>query len=854
MPSDFDDKNSLTPPPSFLNADEKKEKDDIDPNSFFMDLVASERGIDSQNDQNDDSSQPPVSFTIPDKMDEEYDADVEPPVSSDAPDVFAHSQVSDRPNESHDEDVTSELPYDPEADMIADLELDAELSGVEEGLDDTASINEAVILPPETETESKPELGLEPELQPEPELEPKLETHGVDADAELESETVVKTNASEVEIESKPKESFEVTSTDALEVDIKALNVSAVDEVQPSSLDIVPDNKENVDFDTDEVAINIFEKIEAESEQADAAPSLTDANSVYRALEEDVDGGAARRRIGDELIKRGLITQDQLNVALQEKKISGKMLGAIFVELGFIGQSVLMEFLAEDVGVSVFDIKNISLSAELIKIFDRKAAQKLKVLPVKIEGNNYYFAMLDPQDVVVLDSIRSYLPRGVNLIPLLAAREDLSEGIDQAYGYASAVADTLKELEEGEISDDIADLDEKDAFSHPIVRLVNSLVFEAVKLGVSDLHFEPEENFVRLRYRLDGVLYTAQTLHKQHWSPISQRLKIMSGMDIADKINPQDGRFNLSVAGREADFRVSSLPTVHGENIVLRVLDKSESIMPMSALGFSKGNRDKIKQIQAKPEGIIIVTGPTGSGKTTSLYSMLNEINDVEVNIQTLEDPVEYSLPMIRQTHVREGVLEFADGIKALLRQDPDIIFIGEIRDKTTAGMALKAAMTGHQVYTSLHTNDSFGAIPRLLDLELKPGMLAGAIVAIFAQRLARRLCPQCKQEFVPDDQERSLLDIKLGDELGTMYSANPKGCSNCVKGYKGRVALVEILMFDAGLDDILARGGSVSEMRREAVSKGFKSMADDAILKVKEGITDLSAVSKVVDITRSTK
>jgi type IV pilus assembly protein PilB len=299
-------------------------------------------------------------------------------------------------------------------------------------------------------------------------------------------------------------------------------------------------------------------------------------------------------------------------------------------------------------------------------------------------------------------------------------------------------------------------------------------------MGVSDLHFEPEENFIRLRYRLDGTLFTAQILHKQHWNGISQRIKIISGMNIADKLSPQDGRFSMNVGGREADFRVSALPTVHGENIVLRVLDQSESIMPMEKLGFSEHNRNLIKHSQAKPEGIIIVTGPTGSGKTTSLYSMLNEINDVEVNIQTLEDPVEYSLPMIRQTHVREGVLDFSDGIKALLRQDPDIIFIGEIRDGETAGMALKAAMTGHQVYTTLHTNDSFGAIPRLFDLGLKPGMVAGAIVAIFAQRLARRLCGNCKQEHQPDEAECALLGVDP-ENPPMIYQAQQGGCDVCV-------------------------------------------------------------------------
>ena len=300
-----------------------------------------------------------------------------------------------------------------------------------------------------------------------------------------------------------------------------------------------------------------------------------------------------------------------------------------------------------------------------------------------------------------------------------------------------------------------------------------------------------------------------------------------------------------------ADFRVSSLPTVHGENIVLRVLDQSQSIMPMEKLGFSEANLHKIESAQSRPEGIIIVTGPTGSGKTTSLYSMINEINTVDVNIQTLEDPVEYSLPMIRQTHVREGVLEFADGIKAMLRQDPDIIFIGEIRDPTTAEMALKAAMTGHQVYTTLHTNDSFGAIPRLLDLEQKPGMLAGAIIAVFAQRLVRRVCQDCKVEYQPDEKECKILGADLANPP-KIFKARQGGCKSCMgQGYKGRVAVAEILLFDDELDEIIANNGSKAELKSAAIEKGFKSMKDDGILKILDGLTTIEALAKSVDINK---
>lgn len=573
--------------------------------------------------------------------------------------------------------------------------------------------------------------------------------------------------------------------------------------------------------------------------------------AAKKTKKEQDDNLQNKGRIGDKLVEKGIITRDQLNVALQEKKVSSKMLGEIMVDLGFIEEETLTAFLAESSGFELFDPKSTIVDGEALALLDKQMALKHSVLPISFRGNEVHVAMADPYDVVALDTLHRFLPKGSQIKPMVATPKVLSEAVDAAYGYASSINAILQELEDEEVQVDVATLNEAEAFTHPIVRLVNALVFDAVKLGVSDLHFEPEENFIRLRYRLDGVLYTAQILHKQHWNGISQRIKIMSGMNIADKMSPQDGRFNLNIAGREADFRVSSLPTVHGENIVLRVLDKSASIMPLGKLGFSPHNLELIKRSQAKPEGIVIVTGPTGSGKTTSLYSMLNEISDVSVNIQTLEDPVEYSLPMIRQTHVKEGVLDFGDGIKALLRQDPDIIFIGEIRDQTTAEMALKAAMTGHQVYTTLHTNDSFGAIPRLMDLGMKPGMLAGAIISVFAQRLTRRLCPSCKIEHVPNAEECKILGVDPASPP-KIFQSKQGGCDACGgQGYKGRVAVVEILFFDEELDLLLARGESKADMKMLAVKKGFKSMKDDGILKILDGLTDLKALADVVDVSK---
>ncbi len=560
--------------------------------------------------------------------------------------------------------------------------------------------------------------------------------------------------------------------------------------------------------------------------------------------------GIGKGRIGERLVAMGVITTEQLNVALQEKQITGKLLGQVLVDLGFVEERVLTEFLAHSGGHEVFDPKNTIFDGEALSLISKENAKKYRVLPVSYTNNVAIVAMVDPYDIVATDGLKRILPKGTEIKCLVTTASVLSDAIDAAYGYSSVIDDILAELDDSKVNpDDVSNVQADKAYSHPVVRLVNALLIDAVKTGVSDLHFEPEENFVRLRYRLDGVLYTAQVLHKKLWNGISQRIKILSKMNIADKLAPQDGRFGLNIGDREADFRVSSLPTVHGENIVLRVLDKTASIKPLEKLGFSEENLKRIRTAQSRPEGIIIVTGPTGSGKSTSLYSMINEINKVEINIQTLEDPVEYSLPMIRQTHVREGILDFSDGIKALLRQDPDVIFIGEIRDGVTGEMALKAAMTGHQVYTTLHTNDSFGAIPRLVDLGMKPGMIAGAIIAVFAQRLVRKLCENCKEKYTPDADECEILGVDA-NHPPEIYKPHQGGCQACSgQGYKGRLAIAEILLLDEDLDEIIARGGTKVEMKRVAKQKGFKTMRDDGILKTLQGITALEEVAGAVSL-----
>jgi general secretion pathway protein E/type IV pilus assembly protein PilB len=381
------------------------------------------------------------------------------------------------------------------------------------------------------------------------------------------------------------------------------------------------------------------------------------------------------------------------------------------------------------------------------------------------------------------------------------------------------------------------------------VRLVNALLLDAIKTGASDIHFEPEGNFLRLRYRIDGSMTQIRTLHKRHWAAASHRIKLMSGMNIADRLNPQDGRFTLEIGSRKVDFRVSSLPTIHGENVVLRILDKTQALVTIDKLGYTPHNLALIKKFVKKPEGIIIVTGPTGSGKTTTLYGMMAFINSLDRNIMTLEDPVEYELALIRQAQVREGSsLSFSEGIRTLMRQDPDVILVGEVRDSGTATMALRAAMTGHQVYTTLHTNDAAGCIPRLIDLGLKPSLMAGNIIGIIAQRLMRRLCEECKEMVTATAEECVLLGV---DPANPPKVGTAKGCDACRKtGYRGRLAASEIMPFNDDVDNLVLDEAPLTKIKEVAKKGGFVPMVEDAITKILEGKTTITAAMKVVDFT----
>jgi type II secretory ATPase GspE/PulE/Tfp pilus assembly ATPase PilB-like protein len=558
------------------------------------------------------------------------------------------------------------------------------------------------------------------------------------------------------------------------------------------------------------------------------------------------------RMLGEVLLEKGIVNQDQLRIALTEQKKQKLPLGKILIQLGFVTEAAMRDALGESIGQESVSLANVVADADAIRLIPKEVARRYKLVPLSYDKdqNTLTVAMADTFNVVALDQIAALVGSNVQLKTLLASEADIETAIDHCYGFELSIDGIIHEIETGEI--DYTSLNAvNNEYSQPLVRLVDSLLADAVKRGASDIHFEPEAGFLRVRYRIDGVLRQVRTLHQSYWSGISVRLKVMAGLNIAETRAPQDGRISLTLLGRPVDFRVAAQPTTHGENIVLRVLDRQKGIVPLDKLGLTEDMLQLLKLLMARPEGIILVSGPTGSGKTTTLYSMLNHVNDDSVNIMTLEDPVEYPMQLIRQSSVNEAVkMDFANGIRSMMRQDPDVILVGEIRDEDTAEMAFRAAMTGHQVYSTLHSNSAIGAFPRLLDIGVKPDVMEGNIIGIIAQRLARKLCPHCKEPYQPTDLERKLIGLDT-PQYEHVQLHRAKGCERCEnQGYKGRFSLMEILRMDADLDDLIARRASKRELEKLAQAKGFKTLADDGVRFILNGTTSLDEVSRVVDLT----
>ncbi|MDK9724889.1 MAG: ATPase, T2SS/T4P/T4SS family [Sterolibacteriaceae bacterium MAG5] len=559
-----------------------------------------------------------------------------------------------------------------------------------------------------------------------------------------------------------------------------------------------------------------------------------------------------RRPIGQILLAQGIISEDQLRIALLEQAKSSQPVGRLLVTLGFVSEATLRDALGESIGQKSVDLANAIVDPAALKLVPRNLAKRHHLLPLdyRPDRRSLTVAIADPNDIVALDRLRALVTGELLIDPLLAGESEIARAIDQYYGHELSIDGILHEIETGEIDyrSLAANMDE---YSQPVVRLVAALLTDAVKREASDIHFEPEAGFLRIRYRIDGTLRQIRALHKSYWAAMAVRIKVMSGMNIAETRAPQDGRISLNISGRAVDFRVAAQPTIHGENIVLRILDRHKGIVPLDRLGLDGDQLDLLKLMIARPEGILLVTGPTGSGKTTTLYSVLNHASHEGVNIMTLEDPVEYPMAMIRQTSVAEAAkLDFANGIRSMMRQDPDVILVGEIRDAETAEMAFRAAMTGHQVYSTLHTNSALGAIPRLLDIGVLPDIMAGNIIGIIAQRLVRRLCSHCRSPYAAETREQKLLGLAGPGPVPILYRA--AGCEHCeFQGYRGRLAIMELLRLDGDLDELIARRATPRELQTLAIAKGLRTLAADGLRRVLDGSTSIEEVGRVIDLTR---
>ncbi|MBF0156699.1 MAG: Flp pilus assembly complex ATPase component TadA [Magnetococcales bacterium] len=560
------------------------------------------------------------------------------------------------------------------------------------------------------------------------------------------------------------------------------------------------------------------------------------------------------RRVGDLLLERGLITPDQLEIALTEQERNGEPLGRLLVAMDFVSESSMRDLLSEALAHETVDSTGLALaSEEAVALVPKAFARRYSVVPLLLdkERNLLVVAMSNTLNVAALDKLQARLPPGLTIQPKLAGESEVAAAIDRVYGFELSVDGILREIETGEVDLESLGADSGE-FSYPMVRLVNALLTDAVKNRASDLHVGPMAGYVRIRYRIDGVLRDVRSLHSKFYAALVVRFKVMSGMDIAETRRPQDGHCSLTIDNRKIDFRVSVQPTSHGENVVLRVLDRKSGILKVENLGLPDDTLATLRRLIRRPEGILLVTGPTGSGKTTTLYSLLDILRTDEVNIMTLEDPVEYPMSSILQTEVNRAVdLDFTNGIRSILRQDPDVILVGEIRDVDTAEMALRAAMTGHQVLSTLHSNSALGAIPRLLNIGLKPDMLAGNMIGVLAQRLMRKLCLACRRPL-----ERSKLGPEFRGLLGKSKAAGVSlfeavGCSECGgTGYKGRMSVMEILPMDTDFDDLISRNATIGDYRQLAVRKGFRPMALEGRRLVESGLTSIGEYVRVLGLT----
>jgi len=540
------------------------------------------------------------------------------------------------------------------------------------------------------------------------------------------------------------------------------------------------------------------------------------------------------------LIEAGLLTPEQLRISLKEQKRTREMLGQILVRLGFVTQDQIEAALAQESGTVQKNLEFVEIDLDAVKLITEEIARKYKLIPISRESDILTVAMVDTFDVVAVDEVQNQSGLEVNVIA--ASEKDVLEAINKYYGFSGSIDEVVDQaLAEG-LGKDRADQEAQEA---PIIRLVNQLILRGVNEGATDVHFEPDEKVLRVRYRLDGALQQGFLLPKQLQPSVIARIKILADLNIAESRIPQDGKIRFQVGKKDVDLRVSTLPTIHGENVVMRILDKSKVILGLEDLGFSPQNLEIFTEMIQRPHGIILVTGPTGSGKTTTLYTALAHINSLDKKIATLEDPVEYQLSVIRQTQINEEIgMTFASGLRSLLRQDPDVILVGEMRDSETAEMAIRAALTGHLVFSTLHTNDAAGALPRLIDMGLDPYLLASSIIMVLAQRLVRKICPDCKESYTVPAEE--LQALGLGEMEGFSFYRGT-GCDKCNQsGYRGRAAIYELLPVNDAVRELILQGASSGEIQKCAMGQGMMPMRNDGFKKVVVGLTTIDEVMRL--------
>jgi type IV pilus assembly protein PilB len=557
-------------------------------------------------------------------------------------------------------------------------------------------------------------------------------------------------------------------------------------------------------------------------------------------------------RLGEILINQGMINSEQLKKALEiQKTNSKKKIGEILVSQRAITQKQLLQALQHVYEAEYIELEDVILDPEIVSIIPKRIAVRYKIVPLSKENNTLTIAMANPLDVNTIDYIKEYTKMDVN--PKFASEEDIANVLSTHYEVGGHFDDILEKVDVSNVAEygDEVNLSALEAISQeaPVIQLVNMIIVQGIKERASDIHLEPNKRGLLVRYRIDGILHDVRMLPARIKPAIISRIKILSRMDIAERRLPQDGRFQLRFGAREVDLRISSIPTVYEEKIVMRILDKSQGVISLDSVGFTKKQLEEFRSMIKSSYGIILITGPTGSGKSTTLYGALNEIDSIEKNVITVEDPVEYKLERINQINVRPKIdLTFANALRSILRQDPDIIMIGEMRDSETAHIAVQSALTGHLVFSTLHTNDAVSSLTRMIDMGIAPFLISSSVIGVMAQRLVRQICPRCIEEYTPE--EDVLENLKVNFELpdpGNFKLYRGKGCDYCKNtGYRGRTAIFEVVRINDEIRSMIMKNSSSNEIKEAAIKNGMRTLLDSGVAKALEGITTIDEVLRV--------